>query len=168
MRNLTNQKAVEIFFRDLGETPVSTPERTPWDSCRRINSIFSAGDTLYSYGPHFPMATILRDRDGKPSAIMINSDSASVTTAKHQGYVHWEAYRQALPVVYASQDWLASGDRPGWRGVAAVIDVEYGDRAQAVVADRNGFRWLLARPQYIRRVGNRVASVKRAWEALRR
>lgn len=46
-------------------------------------NIFFEGRTIYSYGRHFPMATFIN-----PDLIMINSDSYSVSTTRHQSYVY--------------------------------------------------------------------------------
>ena len=45
-------------------------------------SLFIDGDTLYSYGYHFPLAR--RNGDG---TFWVNPDKYSVTTSKHQGMV---------------------------------------------------------------------------------
>lgn len=54
-------------------------------------NVFSNGDTIYSYGYHFPMAEILRDANGKPTCVLVNGDRYSVSTSGHQS-----ALRQAL------------------------------------------------------------------------
>ena len=53
------------------------------DHCTGSHMFFE-GDTIYSYGYHFPMAI---KWNGK---LLFNDDRYSVTTAKHQGYV-WSA-----------------------------------------------------------------------------
>jgi hypothetical protein len=47
----------------------------------KANHTFIDGDTIYSYGHHFPMAT--RTKDG----FLVNSSKYSVSTSKHQSYV---------------------------------------------------------------------------------
>lgn len=47
----------------------------------KANNTFIDGDTIYSYGYHFPMAT--RTKDG----FLVNSSRYSVSTSKHQSYV---------------------------------------------------------------------------------
>lgn len=49
-------------------------------------SIFFRGGTIYSYGEHFPMARILREHG---FVALLNSDSYSVTTSRHQNTVYW-------------------------------------------------------------------------------
>jgi hypothetical protein len=45
-------------------------------------NLFFHGKTIYSYGYHFPLASFIT-RD----TVFVNSDSYSVSTSKHQGYV---------------------------------------------------------------------------------
>jgi hypothetical protein len=47
-------------------------------------NVYFEGKTIYSYGSHFPMATILDN-----GIILVNSDSYSVSTSKHQSYVRY-------------------------------------------------------------------------------
>lgn len=47
-------------------------------------SMFIEGDTLYSYGYHFPLAK--RNEDG---TFWVNPDRYSVTTSKQQGMVRY-------------------------------------------------------------------------------
>lgn len=49
------------------------------------NSMFIDGNTIYSYGNHFPMA--IRIWDGDTYKFIWNSDKYSATTSRHQGYV---------------------------------------------------------------------------------
>jgi len=48
-------------------------------------TVFYEGDTIYSYGYHFPMAIIMRDEHDQPSWVLVNGDRYSVTTSGHQG-----------------------------------------------------------------------------------
>lgn len=50
----------------------------------RAASVFSDGDRIYSYGRHFEMARVVRDKRGKPSFVLLNGDNYSVTTSRHQ------------------------------------------------------------------------------------
>ena len=49
----------------------------------RSGSVFFEGDTVYSYGRHWPLARICRGAGG--TLVLTNSRRYSVTTAKHQG-----------------------------------------------------------------------------------
>lgn len=46
------------------------------------SNMFFEGKTIYSYGYHFPLATFLSN-----GAVVINNESYSVSTAKHQSHV---------------------------------------------------------------------------------
>jgi hypothetical protein len=47
---------------------------------------FFEGPTIYSYGPHFPVATIHTRKSG--SLVLFNERTCSVTTARHQNLAH--------------------------------------------------------------------------------
>lgn len=63
----------------------------------RDATVFSDGDSIYSYGHHFEMARVLRDHKGNPRCIWVNGDTYSVTTSGHQGDVRSAARRACLP-----------------------------------------------------------------------
>jgi hypothetical protein len=44
--------------------------------------LYFRGDTIFSYGPHFPIARHVKTADGKP-AVLFTTDTYSVTTARH-------------------------------------------------------------------------------------
>ena len=55
-------------------------------------NVFIDGDTIYSYGYHFPIARRVREGggegyEGRVVAYLFNSDSYSSSTSKHQSYV---------------------------------------------------------------------------------
>jgi hypothetical protein len=50
----------------------------------KSNNVFIDGDTIYSYGHHFPMAKKVNEPDVD---YLYNSDEYSPTTGKHQSYV---------------------------------------------------------------------------------
>lgn len=45
------------------------------------------GDAIYSYGTHFEIARLIRDRKGQPSHWLVNGDTSSPTTSRHQAVV---------------------------------------------------------------------------------
>lgn len=51
---------------------------------KREGNVYFEGDTIYSYGSHFPMARILTNKRGERAAI-ITIDGYSSTTARHLG-----------------------------------------------------------------------------------
>lgn len=55
----------------------------------RGHSIFFEGDTIYSYGRHFPMARHVDNGRGE-SCVLLTTRGYSPTTAKHKSYV-WQA-----------------------------------------------------------------------------
>ncbi len=68
-------------------------------------SIYFEGRTIYSYGSHFPMATFLSH-----AVVLINSDSYSVSTSRHQGYVSSAVYHKTrlyacTRVLKVAADW---------------------------------------------------------------
>ncbi len=65
-------------------------QRTQDEGKNSSRNVYFNGDTIYSYGDHFPMSTFIDNR-----YVLINHDSYSVTTAKHQGYVY-----SAIPSEY--------------------------------------------------------------------
>lgn len=62
-------------------------------------NVITDGQTIYSYGPHFPMARKLDD-----GTIAVNTDRWSVTTSKHQS---------ALRAVLASYGYAPTGTMLG-------------------------------------------------------
>lgn len=76
-------------------------------------SVFYRGDTIYSYGEHFPMAIVMREKPnreagyldrasptvGEPQWVLVNGDSYSITTSGHQGMVRGVVSRSGLPSV---------------------------------------------------------------------
>lgn len=67
---MTNQQIINKFAN--GATSGNNSNR----------SLFIEGDTIYSYGYHFPLAR--RNADG---TFWVNPDKYSVTTSKHQSMV---------------------------------------------------------------------------------
>lgn len=54
-------------------------------------NIFFSGPVIYSYGTHFPLAY------RQPSAFIMNADTYSSTTSKHQNAVQWVVKRTGKP-----------------------------------------------------------------------
>jgi hypothetical protein len=50
----------------------------------RASNVFVEDDRVYSYGHHFELARPLRDKQGKVLSYLLNGDTFSVTTNKHQ------------------------------------------------------------------------------------
>lgn len=64
-------------------------------------SVFAQGDTIYSYGTHFPMATVYRDNKGRARFVLVNGDTYSVTTSGHQSMVRGVIRKHAPDVPMA-------------------------------------------------------------------
>jgi len=61
------------------------------------SNLFFEGDTIYSYGYHFPIAKIYHD-PYKEAVILFTSEGYSSTTAKHKSYT-WQALHQNVITV---------------------------------------------------------------------
>jgi hypothetical protein len=63
--------------------------------------MFFEGDTIFSYGRHYPMArfTDLRDFEGK-RVVLFKSDGYSVSTAKHRNHTHEALRGLGVAIVY--------------------------------------------------------------------
>lgn len=57
------------------------------------NPLFIEGDTLYSYGHHFPLAKRVE------GGFWVNPAKYSVTTSKHQGMVRYEIVRSGHALI---------------------------------------------------------------------
>lgn len=90
--NSYDNVALRWIRRALGRTsdkPLTNP-RMPFQD-----------DVIYSYGTHFEIARVLRDHKGAPRGVLINGDTFSNTTSKHQSAVRFAIARESdrLPVV---------------------------------------------------------------------
>ena len=79
------------------------PEQVDGRSGGRSNLYFE-GDTIYSYGGHFPIATFIEN--GK--FVLFTNDGYSSTTAKHKGYVARALFGRDVTVLYVDGNPLAS------------------------------------------------------------
>jgi len=76
---MPNHDNVATRWRDIA---LGRSDRANYSSNGR--SVWGRGDTLYSYGTHFPLVELLRDGKGNPRLFLLNGDRYSVTTARHQ------------------------------------------------------------------------------------
>lgn len=106
------------------------------------SNIIADGDKIYSYGYHFEMARLVRDRKGQPSHFLINGDRYSVTTSGHQSLVRGQIARSELPSVIIPHSALASA---GVRADTVQIIEATPDRSQTIKHKTNehpdGFHW---------------------------
>jgi hypothetical protein len=61
-------------------------------------SVIADGNTVYSYGRHFPMAEAYRTRAGE-LWVLVNGDRYSVTTSGHQSMVRGQVARMGVPSI---------------------------------------------------------------------
>lgn len=59
--------------------------------------VLTSGDVAYSYGRHFELVRILRDKDGEVSGFLLNGDNYSVSTSRHQSEARASVSRVAGP-----------------------------------------------------------------------
>ncbi|AYB70205.1 hypothetical protein SEA_ONEIAGILLIAN_95 [Microbacterium phage OneinaGillian] len=71
----------------------------PGRDALRSNNLHDVGDSILSYGSHFEVGRILRDRKGNPVGWLLNGNTWSVTTSRHQGAVRTAVRNTGLPVV---------------------------------------------------------------------
>ncbi|SFK53582.1 hypothetical protein [Amycolatopsis sacchari] len=68
----------------------------------RSGNVFVSGEgnrTLYSYGKHFPLVHLMLDRQGNRSWWLLNGDTYSVSTARHQTITRNACKRTGLPML---------------------------------------------------------------------
>lgn len=110
------------------------------------SNFFFEGTSIYSYGHHFEVGRIVKNKQGK-KAYLINEDYYSATTSKHQCHV-----RNAIPtwaMVFSVGDNIS--DTGNMRFVAsklwqAVSAMHRGDEFRhGLVEDVTGHQWSLNR-----------------------
>ena len=74
-----------------GEIPHLWAHRTQDDARNQKGSLYFTGDTIYSYGSHFPIARQVTNETGE-RAILFTTETRSVTTS-----IHCSAVRSAIP-----------------------------------------------------------------------
>ena len=70
--------------------------------------MFERNGVIFSYGSHFELGRLLRDR-GKPHCWLLNGDRFSNTTTGHQGHVRGVCQRTSIPVLIIPHEALAAG-----------------------------------------------------------
>jgi len=76
----------------------------------KCSNVFFSGDVLYSYGHHFWLARALRGKDGALTGIIMNGDTYSVTTSKHQSWTRHAVARSGVRSVIIPASALAAAD----------------------------------------------------------
>lgn len=83
----SNSEVCNRWAKSLLDSSVRIPSTTH----NRVK-VYEA-DAIYSYGSHFQMAKLIRNKDRSPKFVLINGDTFSVSTTRHQGHVR-DALRQ--------------------------------------------------------------------------
>lgn len=65
----------------------------------KTQRVFYRDDTIFSYGSHFPMADVVRDKKGYPTLIVVNGDTFSSSTSGHQSHVRSSVQGSWIPHV---------------------------------------------------------------------
>ncbi len=76
---------------DTGEIPHLWVHRTQDEAGNRQGNLYFTGNTIYSYGPHFPIARHVTNEAGE-RAVLLTTATYSVTTSSH-----CSAVRSAIP-----------------------------------------------------------------------
>lgn len=77
---------------------------------RHGSNVFGAGDKLYSYGYHFELARLIRDKKNKPSFFLLNGDTVSISTQRHQRYTREALEGRDIPTVIIPFSALEAAD----------------------------------------------------------
>lgn len=110
------------------------------------SNFFFEGTSIYSYGYHFEVGRIVKNKQGK-KAYLINEDYYSATTSKHQCYV-----RNAIPtwaMVFSVGDNISNTGNMRfvasklWRAVSAMH--RGAEFRHGLVEDVTGHQWSLNR-----------------------
>jgi hypothetical protein len=84
-----NKRKKHVF--DTGEIPHLWAHRTQDEARNRQGNLYFTGDTIYSYGSHFPVARHVTNDTGE-RAVLFTTATYSVTTSSH-----CSAVRSAIP-----------------------------------------------------------------------
>jgi hypothetical protein len=84
-----NKRKKHVY--DTGEIPHLWAHRTQEEARNRQGNLYFTGDTIYSYGSHFPIACHVANDAGK-RAVLFTTATYSVTTSSH-----CSAVRSAIP-----------------------------------------------------------------------
>lgn len=95
-----SDRAQRWINRALGESAVDLGNT-------QSATVFYYGDSIYSYGTHFEMARVMRDKRGEPTFILVNGDTYSITTSGHQSMVRSVIAGSGLPSIILPYSALA-------------------------------------------------------------
>jgi hypothetical protein len=78
---------------------------------KRTERVYYDGDTLFSYGSHFPMARVIRGDAGEFDFVLVNGDTYSPSTSNHQRHMR-DAIRGLKQVIIPFDALRAAGLTP--------------------------------------------------------
>jgi hypothetical protein len=73
--------------------------RQQTNKAKNGSSMYYEGRTIYSYGPHFPMAYITDSTYGGKTIILQNSNTYSNSTAKHLNHMRSQCFNDAIVTI---------------------------------------------------------------------
>lgn len=112
----------------------------PGRDALRSNNLHDVGDSIQSYGSHFEVGRILRDRKGNPVGWLLNGNTWSVTTSRHQSAVRTAVTGHGLPVVTIPHQALDSAGID--LRTVQIIDVQRDWFTERTITKRDGsVRW---------------------------
>lgn len=149
-----NDLFTEIMTNHDGPT---TPRFKPFDRIIRNPqfNLFAEGDTIYSYGYHFPIARKLPTIRGKGQRALLTTSTYGVTTAKHISAVRWALVAAEYAIVELPPelwDYAAAKRKRGirdWFRKRALPLIEQYQNANAAQRDRVFDRLFDLRQEYI-------------------
>ena len=107
-------------------------------------NMFYEGDTIYSYGHHFPIARHTVDVDGE-AVILQTTAKWSVSTAKHKGIVWSAAYGQAksftVADINAADDDAHQANLADYKArIEAALNTAFRARTYTEMYERDAYR----------------------------
>lgn len=98
---------------DSGEVPHLWFHKVQDSAKSHGGNLYFEGDTIYSYGSHFPIAKHVQSKTGKKSAVLFTTRTYSVTTSGHCSQVRCAIPESAVifhvsELAYIGDDWKNS------------------------------------------------------------
>jgi hypothetical protein len=99
-------------------------------------------DRIFSYGRHFEMARVLRNRKGEPTHFLVNGDTFSHSTTGHQGHVRSAIAGSGLPSVIIPHSVLNSaGVLPDSVQIIDVLPDRHVEYTRTYTEIQPGWQW---------------------------
>ena len=151
MRTVMKSSEVAHVWANRGQTEAKTASRNFY-----IGRADTDGDTVYSYGSHFPVGRHVQSADGQRSAVLITTRTYSPTTAGHIRDVESATrHLETFHVPMGAARWNSSDDTPSGYFASYVDRVrETLEKASRARANRP---WLIQSAQSLAAEGDRYA-----------